>query len=216
MVRMMVWLMAMLLSLSSAMAADTSVPMNDPYQLIRTVAEQAFNRFSAERELAKSEPERLRVIVKEELVPYIDYRYAAFKVMGPHLKKISDQERNRFVDAFRDHLITTYAQLFTKYSGQTLDYAPARKVDEAKFTTVRVFVKEAGKPDITIDFQMRKNSKTGEWRAFDMLAEGVSMLDAKVSELGGLIRQQGITAVTEQLEAKNAQPIHFGSAETAE
>ena len=37
-------------------------------------------------------------------------------------------------------------------------------------------MKEAGKPDIFLEFKLRKNNKTGEWKAFDMVAEGISLL----------------------------------------
>ena len=51
---------------------------------------------------------------------------------------------------------------------------------------------------------MRKNNKTGEWRAFDMVAENISMLTAKQSELAPLIRDKGLKEVTAMLEKNNA------------
>ena len=52
--------------------------------------------------------------------------------------------------------------------------------------------------------KLRKNSKTGEWKAFDMVAEGISMLSAKQSELTPLIRTKGVAGVTELLKEHNA------------
>ena len=49
---------------------------------------------------------------------------------------------------------------------------------------------------------MRKD-KNGEWRAFDMMAEGISLLDAKQSELHGILRQQGIEHVITLLDKKS-------------
>ena len=63
-----------------------------------------------------------------------------------------------------------------------------------------------GAPDINVIFKLRQNSKTGEWKAFDMVAEGISLLSAKQTELGGLIRQQGIDAVSQMLEEHNRKP----------
>ena len=47
---------------------------------------------------------------------------------------------------------------------------------------------------------MRQNQKTNTWKAYDMVAEGISLLSAKQSELSSLIRQHGIDYVSNMLE----------------
>ena len=54
-----------------------------------------------------------------------------------------------------------------------------------------------------VSFKVRKNRKTNEWKAFDMVAEGVSLLDSKQAELSGIIRQKGLPYVTELLKKKS-------------
>jgi phospholipid transport system substrate-binding protein len=67
--------------------------------------------------------------------------------------------------------------------------------------------------DIDIAFKVRKNRKTNEWKAFDMVAEGVSLLDSKQAELGGVIRQKGLPHVTELLKEKSQRDIVFKTSE---
>ncbi len=67
---------------------------------------------------------------------------------------------------------------------------------------------EPGKPDIKIDFKVRED-RDGDWRAYDMIAEGISLLDAKQSELQGILRQQGIEYVSDLLEQKSQLPVQF-------
>ena len=66
-----------------------------------------------------------------------------------------------------------------------------------------------GRDDINVSFKVRKGKKTGNWAAFDMVAEGVSLLDAKQAELGGIIRQKGLSYVTELLKKKSTRDIVF-------
>ena len=40
-------------------------------------------------------------------------------------------------------------------------------------------MQNGGQAPIKLDFKWRKNSKTGEWQAYDMVAEGVSMVVTK-------------------------------------
>ena len=100
-----------------ASATGTSaeqVNKKDPYQMIQKVADITFKRFANEQAAIKVEPNLLKNIVREELMPYINYQYAAYKVIGSNFKKTNKAERAQFVPAFREYLITSYAQVFTE------------------------------------------------------------------------------------------------------
>jgi phospholipid transport system substrate-binding protein len=84
-----------------------------------------------------------------------------------------------------------------------------QEVDDEKTITVRAIVKEPGRPDINIAFKLRKNSKTNEWKAYDMVAEGISLLSSKQSEFESILRQDGIQAVIDLMKHKISQPINL-------
>jgi phospholipid transport system substrate-binding protein len=48
---------------------------------------------------------------------------------------------------------------------------------------------------------MRANKKTGQWKAFDIVIEGISLLSTKQAELNRKITQQGINHVILELAA---------------
>ena len=73
---------------------------------------------------------------------------------------------------------------------------------------VKTKIVEAGKPDIRIDFKVREG-RNGDWGAYDMIAEGISLLDAKQSELQGILRQHGLDYVSDLLEQKSQLPVQF-------
>lgn len=191
--------------LAPAQAADT----REPLALVKDVAGQTFDRIREQESQWRQNPELLRGLVNELLLPYVDVKFAAYKVIGPSLQSTSKEQREQFVAVFRDHLIATYAALFTKYRGQTAHFPERQPATEDDLAVVKVEVTEAGKPDIHLEFRLRQNAKTKEWRAYDMVAEGVSMLSGKEAELGGLIRQKGIDAVIEQLQQQNSQRINL-------
>jgi len=185
------------------------VDEKDPYAMIETVAKVTFKRFADENEKIKTDPNLLKDIVREELMPYINYKYAAYKVIGSQLKKTSKDERDQFVMVFRDYLVTSYAQVFTLYDNQEVQFSPSRDFADKKIVAVNTLVLMPGRDDIDIAFKVRKNRKTNEWKAFDMVAEGVSLLDSKQAELSSIIRQKGLTHVTELLKEKSQRSIVF-------
>lgn len=199
----------------AATKSSSSVMVNkeDPYQMIESVAKITFKRFANEQAQIKNDPNILKDIVREELMPYINYRYSSFKVIGSQLKKTTADERNEFVAVFKEYLITSYAQVFTLYDNQQVDFFPGYPFEGKKIVAVNTRVIMPGRDNIDISFKVRKESKTNEWKAFDMIAEGVSLLDSKQAELGGLIRQKGLPYVTELLKEKSNRDIVFKNSE---
>ncbi len=195
---------AWLLLLASAQAL--AVNSQDPYLLVKEAAGKTFTRLEQDAPQVKQNPNHLRTIVREELMPYVDNKFAAYKVIGKELRSTTPPQRERFVKAFTDYIVATYADALGKYDKQTIRVESGQPLDAKKEISVKVTVLEPDKPEINVIFQLRKNSKTGEWKVFDMIAEGVSLLSSKQSELGGSIRQKGIDSVSSMLEQHNLKP----------
>ncbi|HAH01970.1 MAG TPA: toluene tolerance protein, partial [Vibrio sp.] len=68
---------AMALLISTPAFAAESIDRTQPYQMMTQVAEVAFDRLKSEQENIQQDPELLKVIVEEELMPYVNAQYAA-------------------------------------------------------------------------------------------------------------------------------------------
>lgn len=193
-----------ILLISSSLAQAQEV---NPYQMLQDVAMVTFERIKTERQEIEKNPEKLRTIMEEELLPYVDYNFSALKVLGKHFRTVPKEKVPEFIKVFREYLITTYALALAYYDGQEVVFQPMQEVDDEKTITVRAIVKEPGRPDINIAFKLRKNSKTDEWKAYDMVAEGISLLSSKQSEFESILRQDGIQAVIDLMNSKIHRPI---------
>lgn len=185
------------------------VDQSNPYTLVKSAAASTFKRFANEQAVIKANPNVLKDIVREELMPYVNYKYSAFKVIGKHLKKTTDEERRAFVPVFKEYLITSYAQVFTLYDNQEVEFAPERPFAGKRIVAVNTRIIMPAGENIDVAFKVRLNKKTQQWQAFDMIAEGVSLLDSKQAELGSIIRQKGLPYVTELLKSKTNRDIVF-------
>lgn len=202
----------LLSSVITFQAQAEEVNTQDPYLMLKTVANKTFERFYQDKAKIDENPDYLKVIVEEELMPYIDYKYASYKVMGQHLRETTKEQRKAFVAAFEGYLVSTYAQAFTEYTDQKIEFAPARDFTHDKIVEVHVRIIEPGRPPIKLLFKVRR-LKNDHWKAFDLVAEGVSLLASKQSEVTSLIRKEGIESVIEMLKQKTAVKISRASAE---
>ncbi len=198
---------ALLFALLFCLPVQAEQDRTDPYQLVEDVSERMFSMLKEQRPQIIADPDILKGMIDTELMPYIDYKYAAYKVLGAQLKNTTKEEREAFALAFRDYLVTTYAQVMTQYDQQGIELAPRKTIGaDDKIHTVRLYILEPGKPKINLDFQARK-LKNGDWAAFDLIVEGVSLLSSKQAELAPMIRQDGVASVTRLLDEKARQPI---------
>lgn len=197
-------MVAMLAIAPFAMAVDQT----NPYKLMDEAAAKTFNRLKSEQPKIKQDPEYLRTIVREELLPYVQIKYAGALVLGTYYKGATPAQRDAYFTAFEDYLEQVYGQALAMYHGQTYQIAPEQPVGDKNIVAIRVTITDTnGRPPVRLDFQWRKNSKTGYWQAYDMIAEGVSMITTKQNEWGDILRKQGIDGLTKQLEISAKAPI---------
>jgi phospholipid transport system substrate-binding protein len=94
-------------------------------------------------------------------------------------------------------------------------FEPAKSFEGKKAVTVRAVIKDGERPDIKIAFKVRRSSKTKEWKAYDMVAEGISMLSSKRSEFESILRKDGIDKVIDIMQKKNKEKISLDQEQDA-
>ena len=187
--------------------AHAEVDRQNPYLMVSEVGTTTFARIKAEKEMIRQNPEALRTIMEEELLPYIDYKFSAFKVLGKYTRDLEREKLLEFVSVFREYLITSYAVAMGYYDDQLVEFEPASDFDGRSDVTVRAVIRDQGRPDIKVAFKVRKGRNSNEWEAYDMIAEGISLLSSKRSEFETIIRQDGVDRVIELMRESIAQPI---------
>lgn len=183
------------------------VPQDDPYEMVIQAASKTFARIKKEQAQIQQDPETLRVIMDEELMPYIDYRFSSFKVLGKYARQVEKKELLEFVSVFREYLITSYAVAMGYYDDQVVEFDPARNYDGRTDVTVRAVIKDDDRPDIKVAFKVRKDPRSGDWQAYDMIAEGISLLSSKQTEFESILRKDGIIKVIESMRESIRKPI---------
>ena len=179
--------------------ASAETTQTSPYDILETAGDKLFGRISANQAELEKFPGLMEKIVEEELMPYVDYRYAAYKILGKHLKNTTKEQRKKFVDSMQHYLVRTYAKALEQYDGQEVVWEPARSIEGKRIVGVNTKIIDPKRPTIHLTFKMRQNKKTKEWKAFDMVVEGISLLQSKQSELTKRIAKQGVDQVSLEL-----------------
>lgn len=195
-------LMMVALLVIAPLSAATAADQTNPYKLMDEAAQKTFDRLKNEQPQIRANPDYLRTIVDQELLPYVQVKYAGALVLGQYYKSATPAQRDAYFAAFREYLKQAYGQALAMYHGQTYQIAPEQPLGDKTIVPIRVtIIGPNGRPPVRLDFQWRKNSQTGNWQAYDMIAEGVSMITTKQNEWGTLLRTKGIDGLTAQLKS---------------
>ena len=202
------WFSVMAFAVTALFVTQTVRAETSPYVLMQQASDKLFADIKSNQAKIKKDPNYLRTIVRNDLLPYVQVNYAGSLVLGSHFKSTTPEQREKVFKAFSDFIEQAYAQVLTAYTDQNIQIEPAKEVGDKNLVSIRVnIMQNGGQAPIKLDFKWRKNSKTGEWQAYDMVAEGVSMVVTKQNEWSGILRQQGIDALTAQIQKSAAAPV---------
>ena len=197
-------MITMLVIAPLANATDQS----NPYKLMGEAAQKTFDRLKNEQPKIRQNPDYLREVVGQELLPYVQVKYAGALVLGRYYKDATPAQRDAYFKAFEAYLKQAYGQALAMYNGQSYQIAPEQPLGDATIVAIRVTIVDPnGRPPVRLDFQWRKNTQTGNWQAYDMIAEGVSMITTKQNEWSDILRTKGIDGLTSQLQSISKLPI---------
>jgi len=131
-----------------------------------------------------------------------DLPFIAHFALGRVWKGLSTADRDRFVAAFSEMSIATYAERFDGYSGERFRILSSRDAERGG-EEVRTVLVESDGSTVSLDYLLRR--RDGRWRIINVIAEGVSNLALKRAEYAGFVRRHDFNALMEKMVARLAE-----------
>ena len=182
--------------------APAAVDTSGPSQLIESSANILLSGIDARRAEFRKDPTGLYLLVEQTLLPNFDTPYAAQLVLGQHWRNATAEQRKRFVEAFYKSLLYTYGDAMIDFTADRLKVFPTKIAPEDTKATVRTEIKRSNGQKIAVNYGMRKVN--GQWKAWDVVIDGISYVKSYREDYGAQVQQQGLDAVIAQLEARAA------------
>jgi len=188
----------------SLLLASSVLAASDPVHMLQSVTDQVTSELKANRALLDAQPDRINDIVDRFLMPHVDFQEMSRWVAGRAAwNNASEKERQAFIKVFRELVIRTYAGSLNDYENQTIEYMPLRGAAEG--AQVQVFSVISSPDAAPVHLAYRLTRASGEWKVYDIVIEGVSLLKGFQNQFSTDIAHDGLPAVTEKIRAHNAQ-----------
>lgn len=138
--------------------------------------------------------------------PHTDFDKIAPLVLGKHWKAATTDEQERFKHEFQTLIVRTYSRAFIEYNDWTLRFMPLDMSNAATKVIVKTEVLQPGLRPVDVNYRMFLSN--GEWKVYDILIGGVSLVTNYRSTFNDEIQTKGsLSAVIDGLVKRNAEAL---------
>lgn len=177
----------------------------DPEQAQALVEDVTGRMLGVLREEARDgevDVDRMREKVREEILPHLDFVTMTKLTVGSQWRNASTEQKRTLVTEFRDLLLRTYTHALDEYDNEELVFLRLRESPYEDRVTVRSKVIRSDGPEIPVNYSLRYTD--GEWKVYDIVVDGISLVTTYRSSFGSRIQSEGIDGLIASLEEKNA------------
>ena len=189
----------------SAAAAPAAI-QRTPAQIVQGIADQLATAIEGHRDELKHNQEKLISVIDEVFLPHFDIDYASILVLGQHAREATPAQRERFAKAFYNSITHRYAEGLLNYTRGRVKVLPFKGDLNDKRSVVRTQVVLDDGKLISIDYAFRK-SRSGDWKAYDVIIEGISYVTNYRNQVDAEIRKVGIEQLITNLETQGEQAL---------
>ena len=139
----------------------------------------------------------------DQLAPVIkssfDMPFVSRTVLGKYWETFNNEQRSRFVEAFTQLSIATYAANFDRYSGERFKTISEQNVSGGRILVQSQLIKSNG-GQVQLDYLLHRTDS--QWRIVNIIAEGVSDLALKRADYSAFLKSKGFDALLKKLNEK--------------
>ncbi|MGD9173991.1 MAG: ABC transporter substrate-binding protein [Desulfobacterales bacterium] len=133
-------------------------------KMLSKMSEPAFKALPRDDKLAE-----VRKIINE----VFDYKELSQRTLGREWKKFKPEQQTEFIDLFSKLLENVYADRILAYTHEKIEFGKETELKKGR-VEVESYIITMDNKKVPLFYRM--SNKTGQWRVYDVVIEGVSMI----------------------------------------
>jgi phospholipid transport system substrate-binding protein len=133
-------------------------------KVIATLGDPAFKAKAKDAQIAQ---------IGEEIDSIFDFKELSRRTLGREWKKMKPEQQKEFVQLFRELLQGVYADRLLAYSDQKIIFDKETMLKKGR-AEVQSFLQTSDGTKIPLFYRL--TDKSGSWKVYDVIIEGVSMV----------------------------------------
>ncbi len=190
-----------LLLVALVMTTQVRAEVMAPDKLIVKLFDDVNERLNKDKEKIAEDKTYLIQIGNEMLVDFVSFETMAKQILGKNWRKITPDQRSRYITAFQDRIASTVVQQYNPERTYGLEITGSRVNDDKTRAVVSSIVTDKSTGEkFNIAYKMFFSRKTDNWQVYDVVAEGVSVLQSFKTASAEEFKNNGIEFMIAQLK----------------
>ena len=128
-----------------------------------------------------------------------DFRRMSQSILATNWRSATAEEKRRFVEFFSQYLEDTYRNKIEAYTDQRVEYVGEQVRKDRAIVDTQILTDETRIP---VTFRLKNND--GQWFAYDVVIEGISLVNNYRSTFSAIIKSEGMDGLLVDLEGRIA------------
>ena len=187
-------------------ASGMALAQQAPDKLVKTVADEVASALRQDEELRTGSQTKFAELLEQKVAPHFDFERMTRLAVGRGWRQATPEQQKTLVELFHRLLIRTYSAAYSAYANITIEVKPLRMKPADDDVQVHSEMKVPnGAQPLSVDYSMYKTSS--DWKIYDVIVEGVSLVTTYRSTFAEEIRQSGIDGLIKSLQEKTSAPL---------
>lgn len=169
-------------------------------EIVTSTAAAVAEAIATRRSELEGDHAAIAALVDSLILPRFDMARGSRAILAEHWDNASPEERERFVAAFYNYLVSSYGDLLLFFKPDTLRVLPFTGNPAESPARVTTILRLNDGTEVDVAFVVLE--RDGDWRVIDIVAEGVSYVRTYRSQFSVDIATDGLESVLVWLEDK--------------
>lgn len=162
-------------------------------KVIATLSDPAFKSQSKDEKVTK---------LNEVISPIFDFKELSIRTLGREWKKMNPAQEEEFVKLFKKLLQGVYADRLLAYSDQKILFDKETMFKEGQ-AEVQSFLQTSDGKKIPMFYRL--TDKSGSWKVYDVIIEGVSMVKNYRDQFRDILSKDSVEKLLQILRDKTSK-----------
>ncbi|MBF0505229.1 MAG: ABC transporter substrate-binding protein [Nitrospirae bacterium] len=154
------------------------------------------------KELRRAEKTKeRRAAIRKVVSEHFDFEEMAKRSLAQYWRQRTPEERKEFVVLYADLLERTYIRKVESYSDEKITYG--EESSDSVYAIVKTKIVTKRNVDIPVEYRMEK--KSGNWVVYDVIIEGVSLVNNYRNQFNKIIVSGSYEELVKRLKKKQVE-----------
>jgi len=151
-----------------------------------------------------AEEKRLASQISAQLEGFLNVGELGQRALGDHYGKLNPAQRKEFLALLGELVQANYVKALRSNLTYQVRYLDEVEKDGGRLVTTELELQRNGRPEVmSVDYRLRKEGE--QWRAFDLVTDGVGLVENYRAQFNQIIAKEGVGGLLERMRKKKAQ-----------